>query len=149
MGGAGVPLPRPLGPPLTQGRRGGATGRDAGGYGVVDALPGQRVHQAGGVAHEQYAAGLKAPARRRERQVVPDPVPPALGGAGQELLEALEQLGTGRRRTVLVEELAVPDVRKAVTAVEGPGVRRLVPGAELDDLRAAPPGSDRGVAAQR
>ena len=133
--------------------RGRAAGEDAGGDGVVDALPRHRVHQRGGVADEQHPAVGLLPAPAGQRQVVALPVAAVGHGGRQQLLELLEQQrparepprGTGRSR----EQLAVPDVAPAVAAVEGPGVRRLGARAVADDLGAASRLGGGGVAADR
>ena len=136
---------------VTGGERlgGGPAGGDPGGHGVEDALAGHRVHQPGGVAHQEHPAGRRAPPRAREGQVVTDPAGATVGGTGQQLLEPLEQLGAGGRLAIAVEHLAVADVGEAVAPVERPRVRRLPRGAEHDQLGPAVLARCGRVAAQR
>ena len=68
-----------------------AAGRDAGRDGVVDALPGHRVHQPGGVTGQQERAVGLVPAPAAERQVVTAPVLPGGGDPGDQPLELVEQ----------------------------------------------------------
>ena len=148
-GGVGVPLPGVGRVTRGDGLGGRATGGQPGGDGVEDALAGERVDQAGGVADQQGAAVGRAPAGLREREVVTDPVGRVGRGAGQQLLESLDQLGAGGPDPPGGERLAVPDVGEAVAAVEAPGVRRLPDRAERDDLGPGASGGHGRVAADR
>ena len=105
--------------------RAGVRGQHARQQRVVDALAGQRVDQAGGVADEQHpAVGLEARAGG-QRQVV------AAHGARLELLvrellgQPLQEL-TPREPAAAVED-PVAEVRPAVGERERPGVGRAAP----------------------
>ena len=69
-------------------------GEEPGGDGVVDALPGERVDQPGGVAGHHHAP-VTQPQRtpRRQRQVVTAPVAGVRRRPGQEVVELLEEQG--------------------------------------------------------
>ncbi len=77
---------------------GGAPGCQAGGDRVVDALPGHRVDQAGGVSGQQDRARSVPPAAGGQRQAGTLPARAALGGAGEQCVQPGQQVGLGQAR---------------------------------------------------
>ena len=136
----------PMGAARARAEQRGPGGQRAGGDGVVDALPGERVHQRRRIPNQQHPPVGMVTRTGRKRQVVAADGARVGRLARQQPIEGGEQLAP--RSAAPPVEHAEPDVRAAVGQGERPRVGGVAAAGELDHQLVRPNG-DRCVAPDR